>query len=175
MQFFFSIDRKIPDDFNLPKHARDVEERKVQQVELKSRLSRVECENESLKQKITLMEDKMLEQNIVITGISEDKWEDLEPRKGKVCSVLANLMEGTTHEEKLKKANGLDITHTERLGRFNPQKGRPVSIRFIHKQDVDMVLANKKKLSKGVFIDQQYSDETELERRRLRPVLPAAR
>ena len=153
-----------------------MEEIKMQQVELKSRLSRVERENESLKQKITLMEDKMLEHNIVITGISEDKWEDLEPRKGKVCSVLANLMEGTTHEEKLKKANGLDITHTERLGKFNPQKGRPVSIiRFVHKQDVDMVLANKKKLSKGVFIDQQYSDETELERRRLRPVLPAAR
>ena len=169
------IDRKIPDDFNLPKHARDVEEIKVQQVELKSRLSRVEHENESLKQKITLMENKMLEHNIVITGIPEDKWEDLEPRKGKVCSVLANLMEGTTHKEKLKKANGLDIMHTERLGRLNPKKGWPVSIRFVHKQDVDMVLANKKKLSKGVFVDQQYSDETELERRRLRPVLHAAR
>ena len=87
------IDRKIPDNFNLPKHARDVEEIKVQQIELKSRLSRVEHENESLKQKITLMEDKMLEHNIVMTGIPEDKWEDPEPRKGKVCSVLANLME----------------------------------------------------------------------------------
>ena len=137
------IDRKIPDDFNLPKHARDVEEIKVQQVELKSRLSRVERENESLKQKITLMEDKMLEHNIVLTGIPEDKWEDPEPRMGKVCSALANLMEGTTHEEKLKKANGLDIMHTERLGRFNPQKGRPVSIRFVHKQDVDMISIGK--------------------------------
>ena len=63
--------------------------------------------------------------------------------------------------------------HTERLGRFNPQKGQSISVRFV--QDVDMVLAKKKKLSKGVFIDQQYSDETELERRRLRPVLRAAR
>ena len=42
------IDRKIPDDFNLPKHTKEVEEIKVQ-VELKSRLSRVEGENESLK------------------------------------------------------------------------------------------------------------------------------
>ena len=65
--------------------------------------------------------------------------------------------------------------HNERLGKFNPQKGRPISIRFVHKQDVDMVLANKKKLSKGVFVDQQYSNETEAERRRLRPVLRAAR
>ena len=84
-------------------------------------------------------------------------------------------MEGNTQEEKLKNANNLDIMHTERLGRFNPQKGRPMSIRFVHRQDVDIVLANKKKLSKGVFVDQQYSDETELERRRLRPVLRAAR
>ena len=83
-----------------------MEEIKVQQVELKSRLS--------------LMEDKMLEHNIVITGISEDKWEDLEPRKGKVCTVLASLMEGDNQEEKLEKANELDIMHTERLGRFNP-------------------------------------------------------
>ena len=169
------IDKKIPDDFNLPKHAREVEEIKVQQVELKSRLSRVERENESLKQKITLMEDKMLEHNIVITGISEDTWEDPEPRKGKVCTVLASLMEGDNQEEKLEKANELDIMHTERLGRFNPQKGRPISVRFVHKQDVNMVLTNKKKLTKGVFVDQQYSDETEMERRRLRPVLRAAR
>ena len=117
------IDKKIPDDFNLPKHAREVEEIKVQQVELKSRLTRVEHENESLKQKITLMEDKMLEHNIVISGISEDKWEDPEPRMGKVCKVLASLMEGDNQEEKLEKANGLDIMHTECLGRFNPQKG----------------------------------------------------
>ena len=75
------IDRKIPDDFNLPKHTKEVEDIKVQQVELKSRLSRVERENESLKQKLTLMEDKMLEHNIVITGIPEDKWEDPDPRK----------------------------------------------------------------------------------------------
>lgn len=45
----------------------------------------------------------------------------------------------------------------------------------MHRQDVDLVLANKKKFSRGVFVDKQYSDETELERRRLRPVLRAAR
>ena len=107
------IDRKIPDRLNFPKHAKEMEEIKIQQVELKSRLSRVERENDSLKQKLTLMEDNMLEHNIVLTGISKDKWEDPEPRKDKVGNELANLMEGNTHEEKLKKANDLDIMHTE--------------------------------------------------------------
>ena len=169
------IDQKIPNDFNLPKHAREVEEIKVQHDQLKSRLSRVECENESLKQKLTLMEDKMLEHNIVLIGIPEDKWEDQEPRKDKVCNELAHLMDGLTQEKKIKNANDLDIMYTEHLGRFNPQKGRPISVRFVHKHDVDMILANKKKLSKGVFVDQRYSDETKLEWWRLRPVLRAAR
>ena len=39
------IDWKMPDDFSFPKHASDVEEMKLQQVELKSRINRVECEN----------------------------------------------------------------------------------------------------------------------------------
>ena len=86
------IDQKILDDFNLPKHASEVEEIKVQQAELNSRISRVEHENESLKQKLTFMEDKMLEHNIVITGIPEDKWEEPEPQRGKICTELSNLM-----------------------------------------------------------------------------------
>ena len=96
------IDRKIPDDFNFPQHAIEVEEIKVQQIELETRLSKIEPGNKSLKQKLTIIEDKMLEHNIVLTGIPEDKWEDPEPRKDKVCSELANLMDGETQEEKQK-------------------------------------------------------------------------
>ena len=40
---------------------------------------------------------------------------------------------------------------------------------------MDMILANKKKLGKGIFMDKQYSEETEQEQKRLRPVLSAAR
>ena len=64
---------------------------------------------------------------------------------------------------------------TERLGRYNPARPRPISVRFIHKKDVDLILANKKKLGEGIFVDRQYSDETESERKRLRPILTAAR
>ena len=38
-----------------------------------------------------------------------------------------------------------------------------------------MVLKNKKKLSEGIFVDRLYSIETEKERKRLRPILSAAR
>ena len=38
-----------------------------------------------------------------------------------------------------------------------------------------MVLKNKKKLSGGIFVDRLYSTEMEKERKRLRPILSAAR
>ena len=38
-----------------------------------------------------------------------------------------------------------------------------------------MILKNKKKLSKGIFVDRYYSTETEKECKRLRPILSAAR
>ena len=60
-------------------------------------------------------------------------------------------------------------------GRYNPARPRPISVRFVHKKDVDLILSNKKKLGAGIFVDRQYSDETESERKRLRPVLTAAR
>ena len=43
------------------------------------------------------------------------------------------------------------------------------------KTDADTLLLNKKKLEKGIYADRYYSVETERERKRLRPILSAAR
>ena len=52
---------------------------------------------------------------------------------------------------------------------------RPVLVEFFHKSDAAYLLSNRRELPRGVFADQQYSDETERERRMLRPILRAAR
>ena len=41
----------------------------------------------------------MLETSIVITGISEEKWEDPEPRRQKLNHELANTLHGETYDE----------------------------------------------------------------------------
>ena len=48
-------------------------------------------------------------------------------------------------------------------------------MRFLEKKDVDHLFSNRKKLPKGVFIDKEYSQTTEKERRLVRPILRAAR
>ena len=89
--------------------------------------------------------------------------------------VLANALSGNNIEEKLEKASNLQIEDTERVGKYNPNKGRPIAVNFIRKSDAETILRNKKKLAKGVFVDRYYSLETEHERKRLRPILTAAR
>ena len=120
----------------------------------------------------------MLEYIIVLSGIDEDKWEEPEPRLDKVNRELLRIITGNAQTETTEKTEcvtKLDIMSTERLGHYNPARPRPISVRFVHKKDVDLILANKKKLGEGIFVDRQYSDETESERKRLRPILTAAR
>ena len=168
----------VGSEFNLPKHIEDINEVKVQHKNLERKLTKVERENKHLKQKITNLEDKMLEYNIVLSGIDEDKWEEPEPRLDKVNRELLRITTGNAQTETTETTEcvtKLDIMSTERLGHYNPAWPRPISVRFIHKKDVDLILANKKKLDEGIFVDRQYSDETESETKRLRPILTAER
>ena len=87
---------------------------------------------------------------------------------------LISLTVGTIHQ-KLENAKSLQIESTDRVGKFNPAKGRPIAVKFASKNDVEMILKNKNSFSEGIFMDRLYSTEREKEHRRLRPILSAAR
>ena len=62
-----------------------------------------------------------------------------------------------------------------RIGKYNPIRGRPISVAFVKKAEADHVYNSKKFLSQGIYVDREYSSTTEAERKRLRPILRAAR
>ena len=117
----------------------------------------------------------MLETCVVLTGLHEDKWEDAEPRCMLIDKELSVIAPGENNEERLANANAIKIVRTERIGQYNPSKGRPISIKFAFKSDADWLLSSRKNLNKGIFVNKQYSNKTEYEQKRLRPILPAAR
>ena len=123
----------------------------------------MEKENVELKQKLTEIEDQMLETSVVLMGLHEDKWEDAEPRRMLIDKELSDISLGENDEERLANANAMKIVKTERIGGYNPSKGRPISIKFTFKSDTDWLLSSRKNLNKGIFVDKQYSDETEYE------------
>ena len=165
-----SIDRKI--DPNLSSRVEHVE---TKQLKTEARLFKVEKENEELKQRLVSIEDKLLENSVVINGISEEKFEEPEPIREKLNKEIACILSGNTFKEKLENAKSLQIESTDRVGKFNPAKGRPITVKFASKNDVEMILKNKKGFSEGIFVDRLYSTETEKEHRRFRPILSAAR
>ena len=152
-----------------------VETLEIEQTKTDGRLMRVEKENQALQRRLTTIEDKMLETSLVFTGFPEEKWEEEDPRRIKVTREIANTFHGETEDEKLKKAKEIQIVSTERLGKYNPLKGRPITVKFNLKMDAERVLECRKKLTKGIYVEQHYSEATELERKRLRPILMAAR
>ena len=75
----------------------------------------------------------------------------------------------------LRGARKFNIIKTRRLGNYSGDRCRPISVQFKYKEDADAILYSKRHLPKGVFVDCQYNNETERRRRRLRPILQAAR
>ena len=61
------------------------------------------------------------------------------------------------------------------MGRYQPERNRPISVELVHRQDVLYLLEHKKELNKGVYLDREYSKEVEKKRKVLLPILKAAR
>ena len=84
------------------------------------------------------------------------------------------MVHGETEAEWLSGAKNMLIKQCKRLGRYQDNKSRSVSVELQLKQHADFVIENKKSLGSGIFIDREYSDDVERRRKSLRPVLKAA-
>ena len=119
-----------------------------------------------LQDRISFLEDQLLEKNVIFQGILESEYEDTKDIKTGIVKVIANTMQGET-EDKTKSAGDTSIASVERMGKYNPLRIRPVKVKFSDKKDVDNLFKNRKKLPRGIYIDKEYSKATEKERRLL--------
>ena len=127
-----------------------------------------------LQDRISLLEDQLLEKNVIFQGILESEYEDFKDIKTGVVKAIANTMHEESEEAKTKSAGDTSIESVERMGKYNPLRIRPVKVKFSDKKDVDNLFKNRKKLPKGIYIDKEYSKATEKKCHLLRPVIKAA-
>ena len=128
-----------------------------------------------MQDRISFLEDQLLEKNVIFQGLLESEYEDIKDIKTGVVRAIANTMQGESEEDKKNSAGQTSIESVERLGKYNPLRTRPVKVKFSDKKDVDNLFRNRKKLPKGIYIDKEYSKSTEKECRLLRPIIKAAR
>ena len=120
------------------------------------------------------LEDKLLEGNIILQGIPDVVWEPSETTKEKVLSAIAHTISGNSHEDKMEQARRIPIKDIRRKWKFTALRTRPVVVEFYHKSDAKFLISNRTHVPKGVYVDKEYSEETEHIQRKLRPVLTAA-
>ena len=139
------------------------------------KFERSDEKHKRLEERLSLIEDQLLERNLIFQGIFGSEYEDKDDVKVQIIKAIAKTMPGVDEEEKKKNAGKTSIEYVERIGRYNPLRARAVKVKFTDKADVDTLLKNKRSLPKGVYLNREYSKATESEQRHLRPLLKAAR
>ena len=93
----------------------------------------------------------------------------------KTIHALSNTIDANTRQQQIDTMRSMPIKKVQCLGKYNSKRGRPISVAFTYKEDADYVYENKSSLKKGVYIDREYNEETENNRRILLPILKAVR
>ena len=145
-----------------------------QNNQLHSRITKVETDNKLLNVRVQHLKDKLLESNIVFQGIPNTLWEPMETTREKILTAISHTISGENQEQKMDQARKIPIKEIHRVGKYSAMRTRPVIVEFVYKTDATYLLNNKTHLPRGVFVDRQYTEETEKERRKLHPILRAA-
>ena len=144
-------------------------------IKLKLDCENVKLENDKLKERLVAIENRLLENNVLLHGIADQPWELNDITQEKTLSAISHVANGKTHEERMKIVQKIDIRNIKRIGEYSKIRNWPISIEFVKKASADFLFNNKKKLPKGVFLDREYNADTERERQKLRPILRRAR
>ena len=165
----------LKEDIRQLKAERLLDNNPVESSVITRRFQRNDEKPKKIEERLSVTEDQLLEKNLIFQGLYETEYEEPHDVKGYLIRAMAHTMPGEDMEERKTQAKCTSIDQVERMGRYNPLRSRPVKVKFTNKQDVDLVLKNRRKLPEGVYVEREYSKTTERECTMLRPILKAAR
>ena len=146
-----------------------------------SKLAEVAEENKQLHKKNTVLKDRIVKielnqlgNNVIITGMQEQHWENYETTKERVYDTIAAAM-GEDVSTTLETARKVQITCCNRVGCYQVNKPRPISITFECREDKVNLLQSKCNLPVGVFVNEEYPSHMKKNHDVLRPILKLAK
>lgn len=134
---------------------------------IKKEIVKLTIENKQLREDITDMQARSMRDNLLFFGLKEDREENCTDV---VLDFCENVLEMTNAKDRL------EIDRAHRLGKFKPDKTRPIVVKFNKFTQREEVRKNTKKLEKtGYGIGQQFPKEIQERRKVLVPVLKRAK
>ena len=153
----------------------EVENLKEENSRLIKELQHITAEQGKLESRMERIENRNLENCLIFRGIKEELKETDKSSREKIYRELSNLITEDNPEDRYLMAKRLVIRRLKRIGRYNREKSRPISVEFVHHENVAYIMENKSYLSEGVFVNKEYSPEIERKCRVLLPILRAAK
>ena len=153
----------------------EIENLKQENNALKKVVTDLQCNYDELKTHSNRLENKLLERNLIFSGIPENRWENDDSRVNTLYRYIADTYEYGNPQEKFARASSIVIERCKRLGPRDENRIRPIRAEFALKYDADKLYESSFYMEKGVFVDCEYNKETERVRSTLRPILKAAK
>ena len=152
-----------------------IKELSEENFNLHCEVSKFQTELREFKNRLSNLENKSLECNLIIKGVDEPENETTHSLKERIYWLMADTVDNPVASERLASAKSVAIRRCRRLGRTNQVRPRPISVEFETKTGADAVYEQRFYFTSGVFVDREFNQETERSRRTLRPILRAAR
>ena len=147
----------------------------AENIWLHHKMEGIAKENTTLRDRLSRIENKLLENSIMLTGVPEEPWELESNLHEKVVKILAYTMDAAEYEDQLEVAQEVRISRIVCKGQYSARSIRPVLVTFDKHSDASYVLENRYYLPQSIFVEREYTEETEQKRKILRPYLCAAR
>ncbi|XP_070389694.1 uncharacterized protein [Dermacentor albipictus] len=115
-----------------------------------------------LNQRLNEFEDRSRRENLIFHGVADSAAETWAQSEEKICSVLNSAL-----GMNLNKSDDR-ISRAHRLGRFIPNKSRPIIVRFLSSKLRETILSSKSKLkTTGVSVSEDFCKATRAVRTKL--------
>ncbi|MBY0580880.1 MAG: hypothetical protein K2P53_04280, partial [Rickettsiales bacterium] len=149
-------DKRQFDFENSLNFSQDSQEKKFKEVAKQIRLKSVNAEEE--KNKLRQLEDRQRRNNLRLEGLPENESESWEETEVKGLNIFENNL----------KLKGIYIERAHRTGKVDPKKHRAIVMKLLSYKDKVQILKNAKKLKgTGLYINEDYSLDTSILRKKL--------
>ena len=142
-------------------HASNLDRVQTEVSKIQETQDEMRVNQDTMKSKVTYLEKKSLESNLVIRGLPEEKYEKESVTLNKVYGELAKVIVADNDAERELAVRRIGIKRCKRIGRYSEERSRPVSVEFLLKSDADYVLENRNSLNEGIYVDREYDEITE--------------
>ena len=155
-----AIDKILHSSNIIENQQRQIENLTMENCRLKSEVFNLKGEVHELRDRMNTIENKSLENNLIFHGISDSENEYLNLLVDKLQRNFADTIDIFDDEIRLQRARGIHIARCKRIGVYQENRNRPIRVEFVYKWDADELYENCFYLGKGVYINQEYNEET---------------